>query len=273
MRLPTYETTDDAYRAALEAVYYTPTKGVNPRAQVTREIINAGFEVSRPTSRPIRTTDATRNRVIAKYTANEMELYYSGEKRASEFARASRFWSGLANPDGTINSAYGWLILKNESCGRADWDAVGEVRTPWEWAASCLLEDSATRQATMPVALPEHRWSGNRDQVCTMHVSFMIRDGLLRTSVVMRSNDVVRGLVYDVPFFVSLGERMVEELARRAPRTFRELKVGPYCHFAHSLHMYESDKEMVERILDVPEHARREVQTQMEREIQNDDED
>jgi len=230
-------------------------KPTGPRGQQTREVLNASFKIRHPSSAPIRTCDLERNKVIAEYTHKEMELYLSGSNSVSDFAKASQFWKKIANPDGTINSAYGYLIWHEKSCG----DPTMEVphfepgrmngslamRTPWEWARNSMLQDKDTRQAFLRFSLPRHQWVGNRDQVCTMHGHFVIRDDKLNFSIVMRSNDCFKGLVYDLPFFIKLMELMADELKP----TYPNLQVGEYFHLAHSLHIYESDIPKILKML------------------------
>lgn len=176
-----------------------------------------------------------RNEKIKKYTHAEFDLYESGKNRAEDFAKHAPFWREIANPDGTVNSAYGYLIYVRRTCGER------EPYTPWEWARTSLERDKDTRQAFIRFSLPEHQWFGNKDQVCTMHGQFMIRDDHLHLTIVMRSNDVVKGLVYDMPWFNWLIYKMRDQLIP----TYPDLKIGTYTHFAHSLHMYERDLPLV----------------------------
>lgn len=264
-----YRTTSEAYLGALYDVFETPDTISAPRGQRCREILDHGFRVLEPSSDPIVTKDEERNRVIANYTAKEVDLYNSCSNSAEAFGKASKFWLSLANPDGTVNSAYGHLIWANKSHGskfeteyvedlRAFWDvdsssggrvvhAVHKMRTPWEWAKESLIKDKDTRQAILRFSLPEHQWMGNKDQTCTMHGNFLIRDDKLHLSVVMRSNDLVLGLVYDLPWFCSLMDRMVEELREHYPN----LSKGHYTHTVHSLHIYEKNEQMVKNMLGV----------------------
>lgn len=232
-----YETCSQAYLGTLEDVYLNPTYKSAPRGLPIREKIDYMFRVTNPTSEPITTADQERNKVIAEYTAKEFELYNSGTNRVEDFEKASKFWRNIANPDGTINSAYGFLIWKNPSCN-------GEL-TPWEWAKQSLIKDKDSRQAFMRFSLPQHQYFGNKDQTCTMHANFLIREDQLHLTVVMRSNDLWLGLTYDLPWFCSLIDRMVEELLP----TYPNLTKGTYTHLAHSSHIYERDLEKIEKAL------------------------
>ena len=227
-----------------------------------REKLDYTFRVLNPVNEPIVTHDQERNKKIESYTAKEVELYDGCSNKVEDFMKASKFWGKLANPDGTVNSAYGYLIWKNKSHG-SDFETVQKVvsrddssggsisimepkrRTPWEWAKESLIKDKDTRQAVLRFSLPEHQWMGNKDQTCTMHGNFLIRDNKLNLSVVMRSNDLVLGLVYDMPWFVSLIDKMVEELKPHYP----DLQKGFYTHTVHSLHIYEKNEETVLKMI------------------------
>jgi thymidylate synthase len=119
------------------------------------------------------------------------------------------------------------------------------MRTPWEWAKSCLIEDKDSRQALLRFSLPEHQWKGNKDQTCTLSGLFLIREDRLNLSIVMRSNDLWLGLTYDLPWFMSLMDKMVEELKPFYPT----LTKGHYTHTVHSLHCYERDEEKIKRAI------------------------
>jgi thymidylate synthase len=253
-----YETIHEAYLETLKDIYFHPDFKSSPRGLPCREKTDYTFRVEYPVNEPIRTHDADRNQVIADYTAKEVALYNSCTNLASDFGKASKFWEKLQNPDGTVNSAYGYLIWKNKSHGNQKfettpilddephhYDYYKRMRTPWEWAKKSLMDDKDTRQAILRFSLPEHQWVGNKDQTCTMHGNFLIRDDKLNLAVVMRSNDMVLGLVYDMPWFVSLIDRMVEELKPHYPR----LTKGTYTHTVHSLHIYERNEEMVLKML------------------------
>ncbi len=254
-----FKTTHEAYLQALRDVWYQPEFKSAPRGLPCREIMNYTFVVENPIAEAIVTKDLERNGVIVDYTAKETELYDSCTNRVEDFAMASKFWKQLANPDGTVNSAYGYLIWKNQSHGnrfegdlvpievvRKDPSVLNHIyRTPWEWAKMSLEQDKDTRQAILRFSLPEHQWVGNKDQTCTMHGNFLIRDDKLHLTITMRSNDLMKGLVYDLPWFVSLMDRMVDELKP----TYPDLSKGTYTHLVHSMHIYEKDEAAILKML------------------------
>jgi len=246
----TYKDIHEAYREVMKDVYNNPDYKAAPRGLPIREKVDYSFSISNPTSEAIRTADEERNKIIADYTDKEVDLYNSGTNKVDDFAKASKFWEKLANPNGTINSAYGFLLWKNYSCTSNFSD---RAMTPWEWAKESLLADKDTRQAVLRFNLPEHSWIGNKDFTCTMHGNWLIREDKLNLTMIMRSNDVVKGLVYDLPWFCSLMDKMLEELKDKYPN----LQKGAYSHFAHSMHAYEKDADVIQKMLGVSNHSNR----------------
>jgi len=245
----------DAYISALRNVWYNYEYRCSPRGLPIREITDYTFRVTIPICEPIETADEERNKVIERYTKQEVDLYNACTNRVEDFAKASKFWNKLVNPDEcTINSAYGYLIWKNRSVGNPKWESGIRrpcqenshcQRTPWDWCVESLRRDKDTRQAILRFSLPEHQWFGNKDQVCTMHGNFLIRDDCLNLIIIMRSNDLMKGLVYDLPWFVSLIDRMVDDLKD----TYPNLRKGTYTHMSHSMHIYEKDEAAILKMI------------------------
>jgi thymidylate synthase len=257
----TYTTTHAAYLDTLAEVLYNPSFKSAPRGQPILEKLDYQFTVLHPTSEPLVTKDEERNKTIAEYTAKEVKLYDSGSNSVRDFAKASKFWNQIANPDGTINSAYGYLIWHNRSYGQPFFESAVKtgawndtmtqeehdsmLRTPWEHAKQSLICDKDSRQAMIKFALPEHFYKGNKDVTCTTHGIFMIRDNELHLSIVMRSNDLMKGLAFDMPWFISLMDKMVDELKP----TYPDLAKGCYTHTVHSLHIYEKDIPVIKKMI------------------------
>jgi len=259
-----YDTIHEAYLGTITDVLDNPDYVCKPRGMEIYEKVDYSFKVLYPVAEPIVTKDLERNKVIAEYTKKEMDLYDSYSNKAKDFAKASLFWNKIQNPDGTINSAYGYLIWKNKSQGNRKYEVGSGAggcdmattqsqadklnnwkRSPWDWAKQCLISDKDTRQAVMHFALPEHKWIGNKDQVCTMHANWLIRDNQLNLTITMRSNDLALGLPYDISWFISLIDMMRSELAEVYP----DLKCGSYTHIAHSMHIYTKDFDRMKKMI------------------------
>jgi len=240
-----FNTIHEAYLGVLTDVRDNYDHKCAPRNKEIREIRDYMFRIENPVAEPIVTNDPKRNEVIVKYTKDEYDLYNSCSNRVEDFAKASSFWNQIQNPDGTINSAYGYLIWDNKSVGNSLYAASDSYMTPWHWAQKSLILDKDSRQAFVKFSLPGHQWFGNKDQVCTLHGNFLIREDKLHLTIVMRSNDVVLGLAYDLPWFVSLLDRMQSDLIE----TYPQLKIGSYTHIAHSMHMYEKDLKGINKMI------------------------
>jgi hypothetical protein len=271
-----FHTLNEAYQEVLKDVLHFPEYTCSPRSLKIKEILGYKFTVQQPTDSPIITADAERNAVIADYTKAEFKLYDSLTRDAEEYGHASAFWKQIANPDGTINSAYGYLLWDRKCCGnpelehariqekfltpehrqqditagfKAEAFAPGGIKnyryTPWEWAIKTLRLDKDSRQAIMHFNTPDVLWWGNKDVTCTLIAQFMIRNDELHLFIDMRSNDVVRGLVYDCVWFASLMKKALAELQE----TYPNLKLGNYTHYAHSMHVYETQFEIAEKMI------------------------
>jgi len=254
-----YDNIHEAYLGTLADVYDNPEHVCAPRGQQIREKLDYTFRIRSPEAVSVVTHDEERNKVIASYTKKECDLYNSKTNSAQDFGKASKFWLKLANPDGTVNSAYGHLIWAKKSHGNPEFETqtvpgttvnpaptqVEVTRTPWEWAKHSLIKDKDTRQAILRFNLPEHAWDGNKDFPCTMHANFLIRDNKLNLTVAMRSNDLFFGTVFDFVFFISLMDKMIDELKGVYP----DLEKGDYTHMAHSLHIYDRDEEKILKML------------------------
>lgn len=260
-----YNTIHEAYMGSLADIYDNPQFISSPRGQRCRERLNYSFEILNPVNEVIVTKDAERNATIESYTRKECELYDSGTNLAEDFGQASKFWLKLANPDGTVNSAYGYLIKHNKSHGNPFYEAAEELkglnpneqafymqqiaqeymRTPWEWCRDSLRNDKDSRQAVLRFSLPEHFYKGNKDMTCTLSGTFHIREDRLYLSIHMRSNDLMLGLVYDLPWFISLMDDMIAELKDLYPN----LQKGSYTHLVDSMHIYDRDEDKILKMI------------------------
>lgn len=254
-----YNNKNDAYLSILKDVLNNPDAISNPRGLPVNEKFDYVFSISSPTYDAIITNDIERNKIIKSYTKNEFDVYNSLSNKSEDFYKISKFWDKIKNPDSTINSAYGYLIWGKKSIGSIyESDIIEDIRdtqsiykksaimrTPWEWAKMSLIEDKYSRQAILRFSLPEHQWKGNKDQVCTMHGLFSIRDDKLNLTITMRSNDLVVGMVYDMPWFISLIYKMCDELKEYYPN----LEIGKYTQFTHNIHIYHKDIDKVKKMI------------------------
>jgi thymidylate synthase len=107
-----------------------------------------------------------------------------------------------------------------------------------------LRADHATRQAVVTLWDPRvDTFDGMKDYPCTVALGFSVntdqRSKRLDMDVLMRSNDVWRGLTYDVFQFTQLQATLARSLG---------VPTGQYRHTTWSLHLYETDERDVDRL-------------------------
>lgn len=163
------------------------------------------------------------------YLDGENKWYDSGSLLAKDAARHSKFWLRLADSNGTVNSNYGFLTMIEKHAGMSQ----------FEWCVARLKKDKYTRQAIMNYNQPRHKYPKVKDFVCTISQQFIVRDEKLCSVSLMRSNDVIYGLSYDLPWF----SRILFKVAKKS-----KLHVGNLNHYAASMHVYERHFEMLEKI-------------------------
>ena len=106
-----------------------------------------------------------------------------------------------------------------------------------------LAEDPHSRQAVICLWDPvkDNIVKGSKDYPCNNLVYCQIRDGALKFTVVMRSNDVVLGTPYNMIQFSHLQALLAGSLG---------VEQGPYSVVANNLHMYE-DSYYPEAVRDI----------------------
>src|SRR5260221_2354225 len=98
----------------------------------------------------------------------------------------------------------------------------------WDTAEDLHAEDGTTRAEDVP---------------CNIVALLKLREGRLEWTQIMRSNDLVLGLPHNIVQFSSLQEVLAGWLG---------VDVGSYNHFADSLHLYEQDAPISDRIAPRP---------------------
>ena len=209
-----------------------------PRGQGISYFQNCLFQVNHPG-----TVFSTPNREYKfNYLNKELDLYFNGEMKAEEFGKASKFWLQLANPDGNINSNYGYHVFYREIETK-----FGNIKNQWTYAKNQLLNDKDTRQALIFISTPNVQFEGNKDFICTLNYVFNIDEyNMLHMTVNRRSQDLFFGLPYDYVFEFLLLYKMWNELKD----TYKDIDIGSYTMFCNNIHIYDRNKETFEKMLD-----------------------
>jgi len=225
------DTFANVYDIILQKLIKDPDYVTSPRGDQIHECMDTMFKIENPKSclivNPVRPTNM-------KYLKAELDLYFQGVNKLDEFVKASKFWKDIGNSDGTVNSAYGFLIFKEVN----EWGY-----NQWEWAYNSLMRDTDTRQAFMHFNKPNHQFQSNKDQVCTLNYLFNVRDNKLNASVIMRSSDVFFGLIYDIPYFTLLQQCML--LLLKQNKKYENLELGTYTHHSISQHLYSRNIDVL----------------------------
>ena len=153
------------------------------------------------------------------YVNAEFEWYKSASNKADYIANFATLWGNVKDKRGFVNSNYGHLIYSPQNCNQYD-NVLAELKN-----------DPQSRRAVM-VYCPNHiHYTGGDDYVCTMYVSYMIREGLLHSFVSMRSSDLRFGLVgADLAWQIFVLRELSKEL---------DIEAGNVNWHACSLHLYE----------------------------------
>lgn len=226
----------DMYRLGMQELLEYPEYVTAPRNQKIYEKINAMFILTDPDNNLFSCPNDKSITHQTGYLKKELTLYLAGVNDAESFVKASKFWDNIKAADNTINSAYGNLIFN---------PTLADGRSQWDWAKDSLIADKDSRQAIIRFNNTSHQYSGVKDFPCTLVGIFHIRNNALQLTIDMRSNDIRKGFQYDVPFFTILQRLMFLELKEFYP----ELTLGKYVHLANSFHLYESDFEYAQKIV------------------------
>lgn len=102
-----------------------------------------------------------------------------------------------------------------------------------------LRKRPTTRRALIQIFNAEDLSAPHREIPCTTTLQFLQRDGNLEMITTMRSNDAYKGLPHDVFCFTMLQELFARSLG---------CEIGPYRHFAGSMHLYDDDRDDAVRL-------------------------
>lgn len=231
----------EAYKEALRTLIYEPEFESSPRGFQINECLNASIIINNPLSNLFKNSYRS---IPMKYLKKEIALYLSGRRDAEGFEDASKFWANIKTNKNTINSAYGYLIFHGTR--------TVDGKTQFEWVVDSLVSDKDSRQAIMFFNNPSFQYAGNKDFVCTLNMLFHIRNNKLYATTNMRSQDIRRGMQFDIPFFTLVQYLVYLELKK----TYSNLELGEYRHNCASLHIYdnlipgESDIELGKNMLE-----------------------
>jgi thymidylate synthase len=199
-----------------------------PRGLETRELLGASFTLSNPRARRITIPSRRWSEPLA---VGELAWHLAASDSVDFIAYYAEPWRSFSDDGITIpGSCYGKRMFGHARGQRSQWATVKEIlqKDPESRRAVLVFQDGPTADR-----------SETRDLACISSIQFLLRQGSLNCLTVMRSNDLIWGLGYDVFLVTMLQERMAVELA---------VDVGWYHHFTGSLHLYRQHYRMAEQI-------------------------
>ena len=181
----------------------------------TKALFNVGFYMTDPKDRKIINKERKWNE---EYAEAEWQWYLSGDPKVSTlgdiYGKVPEIWKRMADPDGKVNSNYGY-----------QWDRNGQL----DRIIQMLQDNTDNRQCAISIYDCKEIDDYSYDTPCTYAVQFTILHGRLDMCVVMRSNDLWYGFCNDQYQFSKLQEMVSKRL---------EIDTGTYYHFAHNMHLY-----------------------------------
>jgi len=186
----------------------------------TVEIINAAFFANEP---------SIFGTVNHDYVERELEWYKSMSLNVNDIPGGPpEIWKMVANPNGYINSNYGWCIYSQQNGDQ------------YENVLNELIKNPLSRRATMiynrPTMHDDYNKGGMSDFMCTNAVQYLIRNNKVNALVYMRSNDAVFGYKNDYAWQKHVLEQLVIDLRNEWLET---LEIGDIYWNVASLHVYE----------------------------------
>ena len=222
-----YNNFAEAYKALVEWIpsYVTDIKCRGMRVvyeMVNREIVStendAIYIYSSPTSRV----------VPIRFILAEFLWIVAARNDVATIARFNKRMVNYSDDGVVLNGAYGYRMM-------------GQI----ERAISLLIADQYSRQACMTIlhpidCLPEGK---SNDIPCNCFLQFLILDNALHFRVISRSSDFVTGLSIDIVHWQILFHCVLNTLRG----TYPNLIPGEIIYNLGSIHVYEQDKEMVNK--------------------------
>lgn len=196
----------------------------------TLALYNVGFFLEQPLKRTI---TCCWRKWSNRYADREWEWYLSQNRSVEELAKHAPIWNHMHGGDFIVNSNYGY-----------QWNRKNQLAA----CISLLKENPYTRRAWISLYDGKEISEYEYDTPCTIGVGFHVdprQPEYLNMTVIMRSNDLVRGFCNDQYCFSKLQEMVAHEL---------NMLVGNYYHFAQNLHVYLSDIDMKERWIKSEQH-------------------
>lgn len=185
----------------------------------TKELINVIFSINNVTNT---NCFLTKRNISYKYVLAELIWYFSGDNSVEFIGKFANMWKHISDDGLTNNSAYGYILKE-----KYGFDQIEKI-------IELLKKDPNSRRAVLNINSANKNVIETKDEPCTISIQFLLRNGKLHCTTVMRSNDLYFGLPYDAIFFTELQKYVAHALG---------VQVGSWTHFAGSMHIYTKDEK------------------------------
>lgn len=193
---------------------------VSPRGQVVRELENFSH-----TFLPwARYSSFAARKFKVDYLKREFQWYLAGSNDDDRIDRYAKTWADI-RARGQVNSNYGQYLFRDRQL---------------MYVIDQLKADPDSRRASVVILQPQHLRLNSADTPCTYSMNFRIRDGFLKCSVHMRSQDAIFGMGNDLPTFSFIQEIVAVSLG---------VEMGTLHMSVDSFHVYERHFKMLEDIV------------------------
>ena len=168
-----------------------------------------------------------------EYIKKELNWYLSQSLNVNDIKNTPTIWKNVADSSGFINSNYGWCIFSEENGHQYD---------------NCLKElknQKSSRRGVMiynrPNMWEDYNKNGKNDFICTYAVQFLIRDNILYSYVLMRSNDAWAGYRNDYAWHKYILDKLGDDLS---------IKKRAIIWNSGSLHLYEKQFYLIDNFIE-----------------------
>lgn len=231
--IPTVETVDEAFILTLRNVLahgddllMGKSKSVGSERR-SKELLNYVIKIGSPRNRAIR---SARRSVSLPLMVARFTWMMAGSDRLADIAfyedRVRYFTDdGISVP----GSNFGQRILRPRP-------GINQLAS----AIDLLRADHLTRRAAISIYQPEDCGRNSADIPCAFGLFYQIRNDHLTSTTIMRSNNAYGLLPYNLFEFSLLAEVIACEVG---------IPLGSLTHIAASMHLYESDYEKAEGVV------------------------
>lgn len=230
---------EDIYIDILNELNTSPEFITTPRGVESKEITNLTFELTNPMDRMVWNLGRETNYNFA------MKFFIWMLNGSSDFE-----YVGIANKNAKnfTDEDPNTKVPKNFNTAYGP-----RIKEQFPIILEELKRDKDSRRAVIHILEKEDLnmlgTNTKAEYPCTNSITFLIRDNKLNLYTHMRSNNMVKTIVYDAYNFTMFQEFVWKTLKQH----YKDLELGSYHHTAVSAHYFSTEQELVDKILKTTE--------------------